>query len=280
MFGYGLLGAGWLVLKTEGELQAWARRHGRWCLIGVIVAIGVVSLWTPFVHDDIAPRWFSWPNLLLLSPVPIITALLAWVEWRALNNDSEILPFAGAIGLFVLAYIGIAISLWPTSFRIVSVCGKPLPPKAHRPSCWSARCFCCRSSSCTPDGLIGCFAKSARRYWLPLESPEIRSAKTRSLLCRKIRQDPEIFRHVHEIFGPRWPLFAGGTVKSFGRNMRSANVYRSSDFMKALRASFKTSGSRQHFVMMHWLSVPKHSTRAKSGSDIRIHHQAECLQVS
>jgi cytochrome bd ubiquinol oxidase subunit II len=113
MFGYGLLGAGWLVLKTEGELQAWARRHGRWCLIGVIVAIGVVSLWTPFVHDDIAARWFSWPNLLLLSPVPIITALLAWVEWRALNNDSEILPFAGAIGLFVLAYIGIAISLWP-----------------------------------------------------------------------------------------------------------------------------------------------------------------------
>jgi cytochrome d ubiquinol oxidase subunit II len=113
MFGYGLLGAGWLVLKTEGELQAWARRHGRWCLIGVVVAIGVVSLWTPFVHDDIAQRWFSWPNLLILSPVPIITALLAWVEWRALNNDSEILPFAGAIGLFVLAYIGIAISLWP-----------------------------------------------------------------------------------------------------------------------------------------------------------------------
>jgi cytochrome d ubiquinol oxidase subunit II len=113
MFGYGLLGAGWLILKTEGELQAWARRHGRWCLIGVIIAIGAVSLWTPFVHDDIARRWFSWPNLLILSPVPIITALLTWVEWRALNNDSEILPFAGAICLFVLAYIGIAISLWP-----------------------------------------------------------------------------------------------------------------------------------------------------------------------
>ena len=62
VFGYGLLGAGWLVLKTEGDLQAWARRHGRWCFIGVIVAIGVVSLWTPFVHEDIAQRWFSWPN--------------------------------------------------------------------------------------------------------------------------------------------------------------------------------------------------------------------------
>ena len=75
MFGYGLLGAGWLVLKTEGELQAWARRQGRWCFIGVIAAIGIVSLWTPFVHEDIAQRWFSWPNLLFLSPVPIITAL-------------------------------------------------------------------------------------------------------------------------------------------------------------------------------------------------------------
>jgi hypothetical protein len=67
----------WLVIKTEGNLQAWARRHGRWCLIGVLAAIGVVSLWRPLVHEDIAERWFSWPNLLLLSPVPIITALLA-----------------------------------------------------------------------------------------------------------------------------------------------------------------------------------------------------------
>lgn len=113
MFGYGLLGAGWLILKTEDSLQTWARRHGRWCFIGVIAAIAIVSLWTPFVHEDIARRWFSWPNLLFLSPVPIITALLALIEWRALNDDSEVLPFVGAVGLFVLAYIGIAISLWP-----------------------------------------------------------------------------------------------------------------------------------------------------------------------
>jgi cytochrome d ubiquinol oxidase subunit II len=78
-----------------------------------MVAIGAVSLWTPFVHEHIAQRWFSWPNLLLLSPVPIITAILAWTEWRSLNNDSEAAPFAGAIGLFVMSYIGIAISLWP-----------------------------------------------------------------------------------------------------------------------------------------------------------------------
>ena len=113
VFGYGLLGAGWLVLKMEGELQAWARRHGRWCFFGVIAAVVIVSLWTPFVHQDIAQRWFSWPNLLFLSPVPIVTALLAWAEWRSLNNDSEIAPFAGAIGLFVVSYIGVTISLWP-----------------------------------------------------------------------------------------------------------------------------------------------------------------------
>src|SRR5690348_4444066 len=51
--------------------------------------------------------------LRFLSPVPIVTALLAWVEWRPLNNDPEIAPFASAIGLFVVSYVGIAISLWP-----------------------------------------------------------------------------------------------------------------------------------------------------------------------
>jgi cytochrome bd ubiquinol oxidase subunit II len=113
LFGYGLLGAGWLVLKTEGALQDWARRHGRWCFIGVIVAIVIVSLWTPWLETHIARRWFSWPNIAFLSPVPIITLLLALWEWRALNEGSDAGPFIGAIGLFVISYVGIAISLWP-----------------------------------------------------------------------------------------------------------------------------------------------------------------------
>jgi cytochrome d ubiquinol oxidase subunit II len=113
LFGYGLLGSGWLILKTEGELQDWARRHGRWCFLGVVVAIGIVSLWTPLMVPYIARRWFLWPNLAFLSPVPIITLLLAAWEWRSLNDRSETKPFIGAIGLFVMSYIGIAISLWP-----------------------------------------------------------------------------------------------------------------------------------------------------------------------
>jgi cytochrome bd ubiquinol oxidase subunit II len=113
LFGYGLLGAGWLILKTDGEIQNAARRHGRICLLGVLIAIGIVSIWTPLASPPIFERWLSWPNILFLAPVPIATAAVALVTWRALASRAEILPFVGAIGLFVLSYVGIAISLYP-----------------------------------------------------------------------------------------------------------------------------------------------------------------------
>jgi cytochrome d ubiquinol oxidase subunit II len=113
MFGYGLLGAGWLILKTEGDLQAWARRAGRVCLVVVLLAIVAVSIWTPMTQADIARRWFSWPDIAFLSPVPIATALIALWEWYALSHRHELSPFLAAIGLFLLSFVGIAISLWP-----------------------------------------------------------------------------------------------------------------------------------------------------------------------
>jgi cytochrome d ubiquinol oxidase subunit II len=114
MFGYGLLGAGWLVLKTEGELQEWARRSGRICLIGVLVAIATVSIWTPLAHPAIATRWFSWPHIAILAPVPIITALVALWEWVVLGKRNHHLsPFLAAVALFLMSFLGIAISLWP-----------------------------------------------------------------------------------------------------------------------------------------------------------------------
>ena len=113
MFGYGLLGAGWLIIKTEGQLQDWARALGRYCLIGTALAIGAVSLWTPLRETQIAARWFSWPNIALLAPVPVITLALVAYVWRSLNNTSEYAPFVASLGLFVMSYLGIAISLWP-----------------------------------------------------------------------------------------------------------------------------------------------------------------------
>jgi len=113
IFGYGLLGAGWLVLKTEDDIQVRARRYGRVCLAGVVIGIVVVSLWTPLANDAVFSRWFSWPNILILSPVPVATALVAWATWRALGGASQSGGFIGAVGLFALSYIGITISLWP-----------------------------------------------------------------------------------------------------------------------------------------------------------------------
>lgn len=113
MFGYGLLGACWLVLKTEGDLQEWARMAGRICLLAVIVAIAAVSIWTPLTNARIAERWFNWPNIALLSPVPIVTALIALWEWYALKQRQELTPFLGAVALFLMSFIGIAISIWP-----------------------------------------------------------------------------------------------------------------------------------------------------------------------
>jgi cytochrome d ubiquinol oxidase subunit II len=113
MFGYGLLGACWLILKTEGELQDWARRAAGVCLVAVLVAIAAVSIWTPLARVEIAQRWFSWPNVAFLSPVPIVTALIAFGEWEALRRRHELTPFLGAIALFLMSFIGIAISLWP-----------------------------------------------------------------------------------------------------------------------------------------------------------------------
>jgi cytochrome d ubiquinol oxidase subunit II len=113
IFGYALLGACWLILKTEGQLQDWARRAAGISLIAVLAAIAGVSIWTPLVHPDIAQRWFRWPNIAFLSPVPIVTALIALAEWEALRRRHELTPFLGAIALFLMSFVGIAISLWP-----------------------------------------------------------------------------------------------------------------------------------------------------------------------
>jgi cytochrome d ubiquinol oxidase subunit II len=112
-FGYGLLGAGWLVLKTEGEVQERARRQGRICLLGTLFIIALISLYTPAINANVAARWFSFPNILFLSPVPLATIAIAFGIWRALNGTSQSGAFIGAVGLFVLSYLGIAISLFP-----------------------------------------------------------------------------------------------------------------------------------------------------------------------
>jgi cytochrome d ubiquinol oxidase subunit II len=113
VFGYMLLGATWLVMKTEDDLQAWARGKARLALLGVLAFIVLVSVWTPLLHERIADRWFSWPNIAFFSPVPVITAALALWLWRGLGRGSDASPFLAAMGLFAMSYLGLAISLFP-----------------------------------------------------------------------------------------------------------------------------------------------------------------------
>ena len=114
MAGYCLLGAGWLIIKTQGDLNDWARRTGRKCLCGVVVAITVVSVWTPLLDPAIALRWFSLPNFAWLSPIPLATMALAIANWFALKGrGGEAASFFASLGLFLLSYLGVAISLWP-----------------------------------------------------------------------------------------------------------------------------------------------------------------------
>jgi cytochrome d ubiquinol oxidase subunit II len=111
--GYALLGTTWLVMKTEGAVAECARGHAKLLLGAVLVFMAIVSLWTPLQFPRIAERWFSLPNFYFLWPVPAVTALLAFANWRWLEAGRDALPFFSTIGLFLLGYLGLVISSFP-----------------------------------------------------------------------------------------------------------------------------------------------------------------------
>jgi cytochrome d ubiquinol oxidase subunit II len=111
--GYGLLGSCWLVFKTEGELQQWARRKARQFTIVVAAFVAMISVWTPLIEPQVRERWFGGENPLWLWPVPLVTfALFAWL-WRSLARDTHAKPFIAAMGIVAMAYLGLAISIFP-----------------------------------------------------------------------------------------------------------------------------------------------------------------------
>jgi cytochrome d ubiquinol oxidase subunit II len=113
MIAYALLGATWLVMKTEGDLHKRMVGLARPLTRLLLAAIVVVSVWTPLAQHQVAERWFSFPNLLILSPVPLLVAAAAvWLLW-ALERDPNRQPFAAALALVLLGFTGMAISIWP-----------------------------------------------------------------------------------------------------------------------------------------------------------------------
>jgi cytochrome d ubiquinol oxidase subunit II len=111
--GYALLGATWLMLKTEGPLHDFANKVAWVTGVGTLALIGVVSLWTPFLHPQYFDRWLSFPEVLFSGVVPVLVAAMTVLLFRGLATKRDLSPFLAANGLFVLCYIGIAISLYP-----------------------------------------------------------------------------------------------------------------------------------------------------------------------
>jgi cytochrome d ubiquinol oxidase subunit II len=111
--GYALLGACWLVGKTEGTAQAHARRLASWLAAVTLAALGAVSLATPFLAYDYWHRWFAMPGLLLTAPVPLLVAGAALTLLRSLARGGERLPFLMALAIFLLGFAGLGISLYP-----------------------------------------------------------------------------------------------------------------------------------------------------------------------
>ena len=113
LVGYALLGACWLIWKTSGALQDEARAWARRLLPALLLAIGLVSLATPFVEEKYFQRWFEWPGLIVTVPMPAVVALVAWCAWRSLVRARDAAPFFWSLGLFALTLLGLAISIWP-----------------------------------------------------------------------------------------------------------------------------------------------------------------------
>lgn len=121
--GYALLGATWLIIKTSGGLQrraiVWAKRS----IALLAVGIAGVSLATPFVSERIFNKWFGLENLIVLWPIPAMTLVTFLVAWRSLvrlpvrldqdNHYGEWVPFAATVAIFLLAFHGLAYSLFP-----------------------------------------------------------------------------------------------------------------------------------------------------------------------
>jgi cytochrome d ubiquinol oxidase subunit II len=116
---YALIGAAWLLMKTEGALQHKAVRWAQLALYGSVAGIAVVSLATPLVSPRIFAKWFSLPELFYLAPVPLVTGALVLGLWYLLRHlplkgDKLCwLPFVVTIGIYVLCFNGLAYSFYP-----------------------------------------------------------------------------------------------------------------------------------------------------------------------
>ena len=129
---YTLLGCTWLIMKTEGPLQAQMHKLGRPLALVLLVVIGIVSLWTPIAYPQIADRWFSMPNLLWFMPVPVLVLVTFYGLFKAVARSANYTPFLLTLVLIFLGYSGLGISLWPNIIPpSISIWEAAAPPQSQ-----------------------------------------------------------------------------------------------------------------------------------------------------
>jgi cytochrome d ubiquinol oxidase subunit II len=113
VIGYALLGATWLVLKTQGNLREQMRQFAVPLGGATLALIGLVSLLTPFQDPVYFDRWFSLPGSLWTMVVPAALLALTALFWRGLKGGNDLTPFLAVLGVFVVSFVGIGISFYP-----------------------------------------------------------------------------------------------------------------------------------------------------------------------
>lgn len=113
VIGYTLLGATRLILKTEAAIQQRMFAVSKVLAVILIVLIGIVSLWTPFVYPLAKTRWFNWHYLPYLAILPLITGLSFVALFVSLAKKYESVPYWLSVVLFLCPYIGFIISVFP-----------------------------------------------------------------------------------------------------------------------------------------------------------------------
>jgi cytochrome d ubiquinol oxidase subunit II len=130
--GYALLGATWLIWKTEGSGQRHARRLAMWLGVGTLLALAAVSAATPFLTYDYWRRWFALPGVILTAQVPLLVAIVAATFFWSLRRGAERLPFLMALGLFLLGFVGLGISIYPYAVpRAVTIWDAAAPAQSQ-----------------------------------------------------------------------------------------------------------------------------------------------------
>ena len=129
---YALLGCTWLIMKTEGRLQQQMHDMARPLVLVLLAVTGIVSLWTPLAHAEIAERWFSLPNIFWFMPVPLLVLLCTWALLRAVARNANYAPFLLTLTLIFLGYSGLGISLWPNIIPpSISIWEAAAPPQSQ-----------------------------------------------------------------------------------------------------------------------------------------------------